>query len=171
MNDTPRSPPETFLLLKFGRSVYTKDGKEGGFDFDAPAAGSRGHPETRQLLRTVIRGSGGAVEGASSPLFRNHQTGPFHAAQMRLDPVRRNAQRGNQVFRRAGTRTQGFQDQFIILLHIGLSIPDLDLFLMSGDDLDRGGPADDGAGDLARVPPPSCTLGPTAALSSVQLGL
>ena len=38
MNDTPRTPPETFLLLKFGRSVYTKDGKEGGFDFDAPAA-------------------------------------------------------------------------------------------------------------------------------------
>ena len=38
MNDTPRTPPETFLLLKFGRSVYTKDGKEGGFDFDGPAA-------------------------------------------------------------------------------------------------------------------------------------
>ena len=38
MNDTPRTPPETFLLLKFGRSVYTNDGKEGGFDFDGPAA-------------------------------------------------------------------------------------------------------------------------------------
>ena len=38
MNDTPRTPPESFLLLKFGRSVYTKDGREGGFDFDVHAA-------------------------------------------------------------------------------------------------------------------------------------
>ena len=38
MNDNERTPPETFLLLKFGGNVYTKDGKEGGFDFDDASA-------------------------------------------------------------------------------------------------------------------------------------
>ncbi len=38
MTEPERTAPESFLMLKFGRSVYTKDGKEGGFDFDAPAA-------------------------------------------------------------------------------------------------------------------------------------
>ena len=38
MNDTPRTPPESFQLLKFGGNVYTKDGKEGGFDFDDASA-------------------------------------------------------------------------------------------------------------------------------------
>ena len=33
-----RTPPESFLLLKFGRRVYTKDGVEGSFDFDGSAA-------------------------------------------------------------------------------------------------------------------------------------
>jgi len=33
-----RTPPESFLLLKFGRRIYTKDGVEGSFDFDASAA-------------------------------------------------------------------------------------------------------------------------------------
>jgi len=33
-----RTPPESFLLLKFGRRVYTKDGVEGSFDFDESAA-------------------------------------------------------------------------------------------------------------------------------------
>ena len=38
MNDTPRTAPESFLLLKFGANVYTKDGKQGGFDFDGAGA-------------------------------------------------------------------------------------------------------------------------------------
>ncbi|MBQ9336716.1 MAG: hypothetical protein IJS14_05400, partial [Lentisphaeria bacterium] len=38
MNDNERTPPEMFLLLKFGGNVYTKDGKEGGFDFDDASA-------------------------------------------------------------------------------------------------------------------------------------
>ena len=33
-----RTPPQSFLLLKFGRRVYTKDGREGSFDFDESAA-------------------------------------------------------------------------------------------------------------------------------------
>ena len=33
-----RTPPESFLLLKFGCRVYTKDGVEGSFDFDESAA-------------------------------------------------------------------------------------------------------------------------------------
>jgi len=33
-----RTPPESFLLLKFGRRIYTKDGVEGSFDFDGSAA-------------------------------------------------------------------------------------------------------------------------------------
>ena len=38
MNDTPRTPPESFLLLKFGANVYTKDGKEDSFRFDDASA-------------------------------------------------------------------------------------------------------------------------------------
>ena len=38
MNDTPRTPPESFLLLKFGANVYTKDGKEDSFRFDNASA-------------------------------------------------------------------------------------------------------------------------------------
>ena len=38
MNDTPRTPPESFLLLKFGANIYTKDGKEDSFRFDDASA-------------------------------------------------------------------------------------------------------------------------------------
>ena len=38
MNDNERTPPETFLLLKFGANVYTKDGKEDSFRFDDASA-------------------------------------------------------------------------------------------------------------------------------------
>jgi len=38
MNDTPRTPPESFQLLKFGANVYTKDGKEDSFRFDDASA-------------------------------------------------------------------------------------------------------------------------------------
>ena len=34
MNDTPRTAPESFLLLKFGANIYTRDGKEDSFRFD-----------------------------------------------------------------------------------------------------------------------------------------
>ena len=39
MNDTPRTPPESFLLLKFGRTVYTRDGKKDGFGFEHSTIG------------------------------------------------------------------------------------------------------------------------------------
>ena len=38
MNDNERTAPESFLLLKFGGNVYTKDGKEGRFEFDDAGA-------------------------------------------------------------------------------------------------------------------------------------
>ena len=38
MNDNERTAPESFLLLKFGANVYTKDGKEDSFRFDDASA-------------------------------------------------------------------------------------------------------------------------------------
>ena len=38
MSEPERTAPESFLLLKFGANVYTKDGKEGGFDFGDASA-------------------------------------------------------------------------------------------------------------------------------------
>ena len=37
-NQEKRTVPQTFLLLKFGANVYTKDGKEGSFRFDDASA-------------------------------------------------------------------------------------------------------------------------------------
>ena len=36
--ENERTPPTSFLLLKFGGNVYTKDGKEGTFEFDDACA-------------------------------------------------------------------------------------------------------------------------------------
>ncbi len=38
MSESDRTPPESFLLLKFGANVYTKDGKEDSFRFDDASA-------------------------------------------------------------------------------------------------------------------------------------
>ena len=38
MSETERSAPESFQMLKFGANVFTKDGKEGSFLFDAAGA-------------------------------------------------------------------------------------------------------------------------------------
>ena len=38
MTESERTPPESFLLLKFGANVYTKDGKEDSFRFDDASA-------------------------------------------------------------------------------------------------------------------------------------
>ena len=37
-NQEKRTVPQTFLLLKFGANIYTKDGKEGSFRFDDTSA-------------------------------------------------------------------------------------------------------------------------------------
>ena len=49
MNDNERTPPETFLLLKFGGNVYTKDGKEDSFRFDD----ARSEKNLRQLKQRI----------------------------------------------------------------------------------------------------------------------
>ena len=60
MNDTPRTPPESFLLLKFGRSVYTRDGKKDGFGFEHSTIGlnRKGVRIVERLQKTEFSQSG-----------------------------------------------------------------------------------------------------------------
>ncbi len=49
MTEPERIAPESFLLLKFGANVYTKDGKEDSFRFDD----ARSEKNLRQLIQKI----------------------------------------------------------------------------------------------------------------------
>jgi len=49
MSEPERTAPESFLLLKFGANVYTKDGKEDSFRFDD----ARSEKNLRQLIQKI----------------------------------------------------------------------------------------------------------------------
>ena len=49
MSESERTAPESFLLLKFGANVYTKDGKEDSFRFDD----ARSEKNLRQLIQKI----------------------------------------------------------------------------------------------------------------------